>query len=147
MSMSLESLMRESVLEPTEVGLGTQLLSFLVIGAGAAMGFVVLSRLMLSAPLGLSSWVVSSMCYGLFVLLAYAAHRRFSFHSSAPHGRALAIYLAVQVSGLALAIMFSWLAYGVFALPTTVAALSVICLTAGVNFMVLKAWAFRSPPA
>lgn len=144
MSISLESLTRESILEPSDSALGSELLAFVLIGASAVLGFVLLSSVAMSLPTGLPQWVVSAVCYGLFVLLTYAAHRRFAFKSSAPHGRALPIYLLVQLTGLGLATVFSWLAYGVLGLPTIVASLMVLGFTSGVNFFVLRSWAFKN---
>jgi len=144
MSTLLESLVREEVFEEREVGVGTQLFSFLLIGAGAALSFVVLSSIAMSLPIGQPQWVVSAVCYALFILPTYLAHRRFSFDSSAPHGRALPVYLGVQLASVSLATLFSWFAYGVVGLPTIFAALVVVVMTSGVNFVVLRSFAFKS---
>jgi len=72
----------------------------------------------------------------------YVAHRRYSFSSRAPHAVALPRYAAVQLSALALASVFSWLCYSILGMPTGLAALLVIGLTSGVNFIILKLWAF-----
>jgi SAM-dependent methyltransferase len=144
MSHSLESLMRDSAVEARGVSLGAQLASFLIIGAAAAGGFVLLSTLALSLPLGLPSWLVSAGCYALFIVPVYVLHRRYSFASAAPHARALPRYLAVQLSALTLASIFSYVTYSMAGLPTPFAALLVIGLTSGVNFMVLRLWAFSA---
>lgn len=142
MSMLLEGLVREDVFETHEVSPGAELFSFLLIGAGAVLGFVLLSGVALGLQTGLADWVTSALCYGLFILPAYFAHRRYAFTSQAPHWKAFPVYMAVQMSGIALAVLFSWLAYGVVALPTVPAALTVIVLTSGINFFLLRAWAF-----
>ena len=142
MSHSLESLMRESAIEAPRVPVAAQLGSFLIIGAAAAGGFVLLSTAAMALPIGLPSWVVSAICYGVFIVPVYLLHRRFSFASEAPHARALPRYIAVQLSALGLATLFSFLTYGVATLPTPLAAALVIALTSGVNFMVLRLWAF-----
>ena len=116
--------------------------SFLGIGALAALGFVALSAAMLALPIGLPGWVVSTLCYAAFVVPVYLLHRRFSFVSDAPHRQALPRYVAVQASAVGLATVFSYIAYGIVGLPGPVGALLVIGLTSGVNFLVLKLWAF-----
>ena len=58
------------------------------------------------------------------------------------HSRALPRYVAVQLTSLALATLFSYVAYGVIGLPTLAAAVIVIVLTSGINFLVLRRWAF-----
>jgi putative flippase GtrA len=88
------------------------------------------------------AWVVSAGCYALFIVPVYLAHRRLSFHSQMPHAVALPRYVAVQASALALASLFSFVCYGLIGMPSALAAVVVICLTSGVNFVVLKLWAF-----
>jgi hypothetical protein len=46
------------------------------------------------------------------------------------------------VSALALASLFSYICYSVLGIQTAVAAFLVIGLTSGINFVVLKIWAF-----
>ncbi|HWA19832.1 MAG TPA: methyltransferase domain-containing protein [Devosia sp.] len=139
--------MRESAIEVPRVSVAAQLLSFVIIGAGAAAAFIALSSVAMALPIPTPRWVVSGFCYALFIVPVYLLHRRFSFDSNAPHASALPRYIAVQLSALALATLFSYLAYGVAGLPTPVAATLVIALTSGVNFMVLRLWAFSHPGA
>jgi putative flippase GtrA len=134
--------MRDSALEARPVSAGAQLLSFLIIGGGAALAFMLFSTLAIALLPGPPRWVVSSGCYALFIVPVYLLHRRFSFRSDAPHSRALPRYVTVQICGLALAAAFSFVAYGVLGLPSLVAAALVIGLTSGVNFMILRLWAF-----
>jgi putative flippase GtrA len=142
MSASLESLMRESLAEPSDAARFPGILSFLLIGAGAAVGFVIWSSAAIWALPDAPRWLVSAVCYAVFVGPVYLLHRRYSFNSDAPHGHALPRYVAVQLAGLALASVFSFVAYGVLGLPTFAAGLLVIALTSGVNFLVLRRWAF-----
>lgn len=121
---------------------GLEALSFLAIGGIAALSFVGLSSLVIGLGTGLPDWVASVVCYAAFVVPVYLAHRRFSFRSDAPHARALPRYVLVQASGMTLATVFSYLAYGLVSLPTVLAAVLVIGLTSGVNFALLKVWAF-----
>ncbi|MEQ1768381.1 MAG: methyltransferase domain-containing protein [Devosia sp.] len=142
MSHSLESLMRASAMPALRSAAGRQLVSFLLIGSIAAGSFVLLSTAAMAVPTGLPNWVVSALCYAVFVVPVYLLHRRFTFASDAPHATALPRYMTVQLSALLLATVFSYIAYGVVQLPPPFAAMLVIGLTAGVNFMVLRSWAF-----
>lgn len=142
MSVSLESLMREQPAGEPRLLVVTQLLSFLAIGGGAALSFVAVSAAAVASFHNIPAWLVSALCYAAFIVPVYLLHRRFAFRSSAEHGRALPRYVAVQLCGLMLATAFSYLAYGIIGMPTLVAAVLVIGLTAGVNFLVLRRWAF-----
>jgi len=142
MSASLESLMREPLDDTAAPARFPGLVSFLLIGAGAAICFIVWSSAAIWALPEVPRWLVSALCYGLFIVPVYLLHRRFSFNSDAPHGHALPRYIAVQLASLALAAIFSFVAYGVMGLPTFGAGALVIALTSGVNFVVLRRWAF-----
>ena len=142
MSLSVESLMRDSVIETAKPSLASALCSFLFVGGMAALCFVGLSMLLIDLGTGLPDWIVSAGCYGLFIVPVYLAHRHYSFRSDTPHGVALPRYVAVQLSALLLASAFSYLCYGVLGMATGPAAMLVIALTSGVNFMALKLWAF-----
>lgn len=142
MSTSLESLMREPA---TPAGLSPLLagmLSFVIIGGAAAISFVGVSSAAVALFRSAPNWLVSALCYAAFIVPVYLLHRRFSFRSEAAHGRALPRYILVQVAGLALATGFSYVCYGLIGLPTPVAALLVIGLTSGINFVILRLWAF-----
>jgi putative flippase GtrA len=141
MSVSLESLMRDQAAMPAPSAL-VQLLAFAAIGGGAALSFVVVSALAVSALPAVPSWLVSALCYAAYIVPVYLLHRRFAFRSDARHSHALPRYVVVQLVGLGLATVFSWLAYGVIGLPTATAAILVIALTSGINFLVLRGWAF-----
>jgi putative flippase GtrA len=142
MSASLESLMRQSLADASASARFPGILSFLVIGAGAAIAFTIWSSAAIWALPDTPRWLVSAVCYGAFIVPVYLLHRRFSFRSDAPHAHALPRYVAVQLGSLAIAAAFSFVAYGVMGLPTMTAGLLVICLTSGVNFLVLRRWAF-----
>ncbi len=142
MSLSLESLMRDQLVVRPRSVVSAQLFAFLLIGGAAALSFVGVSAAAIAAFRELPSWLVSALCYAAYIVPVYLLHRRFAFRSDADHGRALPRYIAVQLCGLGLATLFSWLAYGVIGMPTLLAAILVICLTSGVNFLVLRGWAF-----
>ncbi|MDP1732493.1 MAG: GtrA family protein [Devosia sp.] len=121
-----------------------ELVSFLIVGGLAAICFVGLSTLMIGLRSGIQDWVMSVLCYAAMIVPVYVAHRRFSFRSSLPHGVALPRYVAVQLSAVALAAVFSFVCYGIFGMPALAAALVVTALTSGVNFLVLRLWAFAT---
>jgi len=136
---------RHAAAKPGQVA-GSSVLGFVVIGISSALGFVVCSQLLIAAHTGLADWVASALVYAGCILPAYLAHRRFSFRSDAPHGLALPRYAVVQIAAVALATLFSYVAYGAIGLPRPVAAVVVVTLTSAVNYVVLKSWAFRSEP-
>lgn len=142
MSVLIESMVRDSLVETPRRTIFSELFSFVLVGGVAALSFVGLSMLMVGLNTGLPNWIVSACCYAVFVVPVYLAHRHFSFHSNAPHAEALPRYVAVQLSALSLASLFSYLCYSLLGMPSGPAALLVICLTSGVNFIVLKLWAF-----
>lgn len=144
MSISLESLVRDSAIEQPQTSAVTELLSFLFVGGIAAIAFVGLSTVMIDLGTGLPDWIMSALCYAAFIIPVYLAHRRLSFRSAAPHGVALPRYIAVQLGALVLAAIFSFVCYNMLGMATAAAGLAVICLTSGVNFAVLRLWAFAS---
>ena len=142
MSAALESLMPNMSAQPPARPVFSGVASFLAIGGAGALGFLLLSNVMMVLPTGLDKWVVNSLCYGAFIVPIYLLHRRYSFQSDAPHVEALPRYLAVQASALLLATLFGFVLYRVFAMPTPTASALVIVLTSGVNYLVLRGWAF-----
>lgn len=143
MNVALESLMHAHPEQGATRPVGGGVLMFFVIGACAAASFVVVSTALIRVLPMVESWLVSTFCYAAFIVPVYLLHRRFSFGSEAPHGQALPRYVAVQIMALALATMFSFLLHGTFALPSLMAAILVIALTSGLNYLVLRAWAFN----
>lgn len=142
MSAALQSLMRDVPPSRARAPLFGELLAFVGIGAAGAAAFVVLSTVVIWLDTGIANWVVNAACYAALIVPIYALHRRYSFDSDAPHGQALPRYMAVQGMALLLAALFSFVVHGVLALPTVFASILVIALTSGVNFMVLRSWAF-----
>ncbi len=142
MSALLETLVRDTAIDTDRVPVGRQLISFVIVGGSGAACFIGLSSLAIGLHTGIANWIVSALCYAVLIGPVYLMHRRFSFGSEAPHGHALPRYVAVQLSALALASLFSFILYGFFGLPTVLASLLVTGLTSGVNFMILRLWAF-----
>jgi putative flippase GtrA len=142
MSAALQSLMRDVEQSAPAPSLFGGVFNFVFIGAGGALAFVVLSTLMITLNPGAPEWVVNAACYASTILPVYMLHRRFSFDSDASHWQALPRYLAVQGMALMLAALFSFVIHGVLAVPTVFASRLVIVLTSGVNYVVLRSWAF-----
>ncbi|WP_332693773.1 GtrA family protein [Devosia sp.] len=140
MSASLESLMCDVPRSRAPQWGG--LIVFIAIGGAGAAAFVVLSTLIIWLDTGIADWVVNTTCYAALIVPVYLLHRLYSFRSDASHWQALPRYLVVQGMALLLAALFSYVIHGVTALPTVVASMLVITLTSGVNFMVLRGWAF-----
>ncbi|QQR39826.1 GtrA family protein [Devosia rhizoryzae] len=145
MSLALESLMRETETPPVRRP-DSSLVSFIAIGGGGALAFVLSSSLLIALLPWVDAWLVSSWCYAGFILPIYLLHRRFSFRSEAAHRDALPRYFAVQVLALVLASLFGQLFHGVLGLPSLPAALLIVGLTSGLNFVILKLWAFEAAP-
>jgi putative flippase GtrA len=118
--------------------------AFLLVGGSGAVAFIVLSTLMIELRTGAPDWLVSALCWAVLIMPVYLGHRAISFRSDAPHGQALPRYVLVQVVGVTLAAAFSYLAYHVLGLPSLVGAVSVAALVAGMNFSILKLWAFAA---
>ncbi|KRA50523.1 GtrA family protein [Devosia sp. Root635] len=142
MSAALQSLMRDIPASQPGAPLFGGLIAFVAIGGAGAAAFVVLSSSMIWLDTGLADWLVNTASYASLILPVYLLHRRYSFQSDAPHGQALPRYMAVQGMALLLAALFSFVVHGVFSMPTVPASMLVIALTSGVNFMVLRSWAF-----
>jgi putative flippase GtrA len=142
MSAALQSLMRDiprSAPRPSPLG---GVLNFIGIGAAGAAAFVLLSTLVMWIDPYAERWMINAACYAATILPVYLMHRRYSFDSDASHVQAFPRYLAVQAMALVLAAVFSFVINGVFSLPTFFASILVIGLTSGVNFLVLRSWAF-----
>ncbi|MDB5586761.1 MAG: hypothetical protein JWP26_1731 [Devosia sp.] len=142
MSAALFSMMPNATPIPVEgPSVMGQLAAFVAIGAAGAAGFVALSSLASHVVGSESSWV-NALCYAALIGPVYLAHRRFSFQSELPHSHALPRYIGVQLMALVLVTLFSFVVYGVLGMTSVVAATLVIALTSGLNFVVLRGWAF-----
>ncbi|SEQ07229.1 GtrA-like protein [Devosia sp. YR412] len=142
MSAALESLMRDAPEGQRDAPLLAGLIAFLAVGGAGAVAFVLLSTVMIWLNSGAAEWLVNSACYAVLIVPVYLLHRRFSFQSDASHRQALPRYMAVQGMAVLLTALFSYVIHGVFAFPTHLSSVLVIGLTSGVNFMVLRGWAF-----
>jgi putative flippase GtrA len=142
MSVLLESLVRDKS-QATEAPISVMLVSFLAVGVGAALAFGMVSAFIISLNTGLPDWVASALAYIVLMSAAYGLHRKFSFRSQAPHAQAFPRYALAQTSGLALAALFSFVAYQLFGMHLAFASPIVLALTSVVNFVALRLWAFR----
>ena len=141
MTLGIDSLPREADLAGRRQA-AAQPLSFVLVGGFAAGSYVLLSVLLVGLHTGLPDWLVGAAVYALLIVPVYLAHRSFAFRSDVPHAVALPRYIAVQLNALLIASVFSYIGYTVLGLPPAVAACFVAGLTAAVNFMILKLWAF-----
>lgn len=148
MSAALFSMMPNAKPMPVEgPSLMGQLAAFVAIGATGAAAFVVLSSLA-TAVTGSENSLVNALCYAALIGPVYLAHRRFSFQSELPHSHALPRYVGVQLMALTLVTLFSYVVYSILGMTSVVAATLVIVLTSGLNFVVLRGWAFaKQAPA
>lgn len=142
MSIALESLMREPPMMRHAERAGGGLLSFLLIGGGAAVSFVTLSSVLVALLPMVEAWILSATCYAAYIVPVYLLHRRYTFASDVNHRQALPRYVAVQLMALLLATLFGYIFHGTMGLPSLPAAILVIALTSGVNYLVLRGWAF-----
>jgi putative flippase GtrA len=144
MSASLESLMQETLEQTSERPVLTELGWFVLVGGGAALALAAVTTATISLRTGVPDWVMGALCYAAFIGPVYLLHRRLSFRSDAAHGQAFPRYVAVQVSAIVLVSLFSFICYSVLGVQTAIGSVIVLGLTAGVNFAVLKLWAFAT---
>jgi putative flippase GtrA len=142
MGPSLDSLMRDGPAAASRPAVGASLLAFLIVGGLATLGFIGLSTLMIGLKTGVPDWLMSALCYAALIIPAYLGHKAHSFRSEAPHHVAFPRYVMVQLTAIGLSAIFSLIFYNVLHTATPIAAFLVAVLTAGVNFVVLRAWAF-----
>ena len=142
MNVALQSLMPEPPMSRTARRSGGGIFSFVLIGGGAAASFIVVSSVLVVLLPMVEAWIVSAACYAAYIVPVYLLHRRFTFASDVDHWQALPRYVAVQFMALLLATLFGYVFHGTLGLPSLPAAILVIALTSGVNYLVLKGWAF-----
>lgn len=142
MSASLERLVLQFTRPSVQANPLAGLINFIGIGGTAATLYVLVTTALIGFGTGVPDWIVNTVCYGAMVVPVYLLHRRFSFKSDVRHGHALPRYLAVQGMAVVLAGIFSYLIHGFLTLPTILASMLVVGLTAGLNFIVLRGWAF-----
>lgn len=142
MSAKLHSLLPDRLRGGTDRHVLLDLLAFVCIGGSGALGFIVLSSLVAALESGLPGWLANGLSYAAMIGPVYLLHRRFSFGSNAPHGQALPRYVGVQLVSVLLVALFSFVVHGLFDMPAVGASTIVAGLTAAVNFVVLRGWAF-----
>lgn len=116
------------------------LLAFLLVGGTAALGYVAISSVPIALSTGIADWSVGSACYAAMVVST--SHTVLLFTSDAAHQVALPRYIMVQVTGLGVAAILSFFAFNVLGLPAVPASALVIIVVSGVNFLLLRLWAF-----
>lgn len=123
---------------------GREAFAFYMVGGLAALAYVAITSGLIHLETGIADWIISGLTYALFMPLVYFAHRMFSFRSDAPHRRAFSRYVVVQIMGLCVATILSYLAFHVFILMPVIGSGLVIGLTSIFNFLVLRGWAFAA---
>lgn len=146
MSASLESLMLDTPQLRAGASLWGSLVAFIAIGGAGAASFIVLATSVIWLNTGIADWLVNTACYAALIVPVYLLHRRYSFSFDASRWQALPRYMAVQGMALLLAALFSYVVHGMLTLPTIFASMLVITLTSGVNFVLLRGWAFCRVP-
>lgn len=145
MSISLQSLMLDTTpAKPAKASIWVQLVTYLGIGAVASGAYVWLCTVFAGFNTGVPAWATNALAYAIFLIPAYLANRRFAFQSTAPHRRALPRYVTVQVASIIITGLFSYVSYNMWGLATAEGAFVALILTAGVKFVVLRAWAFAT---
>jgi putative flippase GtrA len=142
MSAALHSMMHAIPTSPPKLEKTGDLFNFIGVGATGALAYVVLSSALVWLHTGVADWLVNAASYAVLILPVYMMHHRYSFSTDAAHSQALPRYLAVQGMALVLATAFSYGAHEILALPTLLASIAVVVLTASVNYVVLRSWAF-----
>mgnify|MGYP001249954410 FL=1 len=142
MSAALESQISKASESTDRRRVATELALFVLVGGGAALALAAVTTAMISLGTGMPDWVMGGLCYAAFIGPVYLLHRRLSFRSHASHRQAFPRYLAVQLSAIGLVSLFSFVCYDVLGVETAVGSVIVLGLTAGVNFAVLRLWAF-----
>jgi putative flippase GtrA len=116
------------------------LIRFIGVGAAGAAGYVLLASLLNSAGLQPAG---ASLCgYAMMIPLVYPAQRRIAFRSNEPHLKAFPKYVATQLFGLQLSGLLPYLASFGPSLPPTAIFAALSIAIAGLNFLLLKFWAF-----
>ncbi len=124
--------------------LATGLLRFLAIGTGAIALYVLISEVLTPRFADLPAVLLPAVVFAALVAPTYLLHRRFAFFSDAPQAGAFTRYATVQIAVLLVAAAFSFLAHGAIGAPHLGTGLLVFFLTVGVNFSILRRWAFAS---
>lgn len=142
MSAALHSLMRDVPRVTPRRRQASGPLHFIGIGAGGALGFVVLSSALIGLHTGLPDWLVNMASYAALILPVYMLHHRYSFDSEAAHIQALPRYLVVQAMAVILVALFGFALHSTLAMPTPIASSLVIGLTSMGSYLMLRSWAF-----
>lgn len=129
--------------ETAEQGrLTRQAFAFLGIGGGAAISYVIASRILFELFPGLPAWLISGALYLAFVPIVYSLHRAISFRSNLLHRAAFPRYVAVQVAASIVAAMVSFVVIGRLGLPDAMGSAIVIVASSLFSFVCLRGWAF-----
>ena len=121
-----------------------RLAAFIGIGAGLGLIYALLEQGFVTAYPAVAPLEIQALLFASLLVPGYQLHRRICFASETPHFRAVMRYVTIQLGVLCLAGFFSQLAHGVTGMAHMTTVFLVFALTAGVNFTVLRTWAFSS---
>lgn len=119
-----------------------QSVTFVAIGGGAALAFVVLSAVLIGMRTGLADWLASTLVHLCLIGPVYALHRRYAFRSARRHGVALPRYVATQGVSLLLTAVLSFAAYTGLDLPPLLAAPLIVAATSATSLVLSRFWVF-----
>lgn len=88
--------------------------------------------------------LISSVCYGLFILPTYLLQHSFAFQSDAKHATALPRYIAIQLLALLANFGISYVAFDILHISNFFGSIFIIILTSLFSFLALKLWAFSN---
>jgi putative flippase GtrA len=118
-----------------------KLLRFIVVGAGAAGLFFVLSFLLVST--GLTPFLSGALAYAAAFVAAYTLQRNWTFASRQDHGRTLPRYFLLQLGCATLSGVISHVAVARFGFsPLAMSGLATVLVSA-VSYAASSLWVFR----
>jgi putative flippase GtrA len=123
-----------------------RLVRFTIVGLGAMAAYAVIATALTFAGLR-PAWLASGAAYALAAIWSYVGHRRFSFRSDAPHQVAGPRFVAVTLTGQALAIALPALISDAGGLPQAYATLAVCIVCPGVSFLMNSFYVFADRAA
>jgi putative flippase GtrA len=121
--------------------MGRQLVAYTVVGGTGALAYAAIATTL--TMMGGTVWIVSTVCYALFIPVMYLAQRGWTFGSQNSHISSFPKYVVTQAFGLAIAAIVPHALVNGLGISAPIAYLFVLGIIAIGNFVVLKFWAFR----
>jgi len=123
------------------MSIARSLTSYVGIGAGGALSYVLLSSLL--SYLAVAPWLASFASYVMLIPVVYDVQRRVAFQSDAPHRSAFPKYLSTQLLGITLSAVLPPFLSDHGNLPPPVGFVGVAAVIAVTSFFLLQFWAFK----